>query len=289
MYNLSVLYFIEHVETKMVKIGITSNWSSRLTALKTGKITSVIAIFECHDINAAERDMHEKARKYRLPGSEYFFLPKQLLNRLLRECKEAYKDVTQKIALYNHCRASSVLDVTGALNQSAADWLRLNQSTWKKSVIEQVTWAMEENGKTVDERAQFMQTIKSISQNLPQAKRECYSDLHLNHLAAYSIWVKFSSQVTCLVPKKLFARKKTRSGISCRLKRILDLGKDIEVKWHVNEAEISGVLVPRQAAESLLEFLFDYRMNQYCEEAYSYLLNPDSFDYYLSAYGPMTT
>jgi hypothetical protein len=289
MYNLSVLYFIEHVETKMVKIGITSNWSSRLTALKTGKLTSVIAIFECHDINAAERDMHEKARKYRLPGSEYFFLPKQLLNRLLRECKEAYKDVTQKIALYNYYRASSVLDVTGALNQSAADWLRLNQSTWKKSVIEQVTWSMEENGKTVDERLQFVQTIKSVSQNLPQAKRECYPDLHLNHLAAYSIWARFSTQIICLIPKKLFIKERTRIGVSCRPRRTLDLSKDVQIKWSTNEADINGVRVSRQAAESLLGLLFDYRMNQYCTEAYNYLLSPDSFDYYLSAYGPMTT
>jgi len=288
MYNLSVLYFIEHIETKMVKIGITSNWSARSTALKSGKLTKVIAIFECYDIKEAERDMHEKARKYRLPGSEYFFLPKQLLNRLLQECKETYKDVTQKIALYNYHRASPVLDVTGALNQSAADWFRLNNSTWKRSVIEQVEWRMEESGKTVDERIQFIQTIKNVSQNLPEAKWECLPGLHLDHLAARGIWVKFSGRITCLISKKLFTRIRTRSGILCRPKRTLDLNKDIAIKWHTNETDINGVHVSKQVAESLLDLLFDCNMNHYCIEAYNCLLDPERFDYYLSAYGPMT-
>lgn len=288
MHNLSVLYFIEHIETKMIKIGITSNWSSRLTALKTGKLTKVIAIFECDDIRTAEQNMHEKAKKYRLPGSEYFFLPKELLTQLLQECSKIHKDITQKIALYNHYRASSILNVTGALNHSAADWFRLNKSAWKESIIEHVIWTMNENKKTVDERLRFIQTIKIVSQNLPQAKHEYYSDLYLNHLAARAIWVKFSMRITCFMSKKLFIKQQTRSGISCRLKQDLDLRKDIQIKWNANEVDINGVQVSAQETEPLLEFLFNYRINQRCTEAYNYLLDPGKFDYYLSAYGPMT-
>jgi hypothetical protein len=290
MHDLSVLYFIRHIKTKMIKIGITANWSARACALKSGKETEVIAIFNADDVRSAESQIHAKARKYRLPGSEYFALPEKELSRLLEICQEKYRDVTRLILLFYDIKESDKLDVSRAMWLSAKDWLRLNRSTWQRSLAQDDLRYMLNTGEI--NRKEYQDCVSSLTKIAYsiRVKKNCfnlYGDWFMECLAAEKVFIHCSEKISCFVSKSLFHRTKTKSGIEARAKKNLELGTDVQMNWHDSCFSVEGVNISHKTADIICRLLFEYRLTNYCTNAYNAFLKPQSFDYYLSSFGPI--
>lgn len=70
------LYLIRHLESGMVKIGITSDWGRRSRELAVGDTTELLQLWELpapHN-RRAERELHQLLSWARLPQSEWFNL-----------------------------------------------------------------------------------------------------------------------------------------------------------------------------------------------------------------------
>jgi hypothetical protein len=61
----------------LVKIGKTSNWESRSKALKVGQQTKREVLARVSDMTFAERCLHHRYKRYRVPQSEWFLAPTQ--------------------------------------------------------------------------------------------------------------------------------------------------------------------------------------------------------------------
>jgi len=77
------LYLIKHNSTDLVKIGITKNWYERAKTLQVGVKTSPLAVVLTDTNKEAESALHEHYKDYRLPGSEYFHLDKQVIGEVI--------------------------------------------------------------------------------------------------------------------------------------------------------------------------------------------------------------
>ena len=76
------IYIIRHVESGMIKIGRTDEWSRRSKELLVGLATEVIEIdadFEStQESHEVEQRTHRLLKQYRLPQSEWFYIDKRL-------------------------------------------------------------------------------------------------------------------------------------------------------------------------------------------------------------------
>ena len=88
------LYAISLVSSSLlVKVGISGCWENRKKQLKVGNATRLEVLVECLDMRVTEKQCHQKYSAFRLPQSEWFFLPDQ-----------ATKD-----ALLNHAKSQGVV------------------------------------------------------------------------------------------------------------------------------------------------------------------------------------
>jgi hypothetical protein len=286
MQGLSVLYFVRHNETGLTKIGITSNWSARSTALKVGKKTKLLGIYECEDALTAEKDLHERARKYRLPGSEYFNLQVNDLKQLLCFAEASYKCAKQKLELFSLHANSKMLDVSQALDWSASDWFRLIKNSWRRSILDDVKNCIDEE-LTLEEFLQFKDEIMPIKASLlKEWQKDLYGEAYGEYLAIKKIWAEFYSQKSCAISKHLFNIHRCRSGIKCRPKRKLSFSNDISCKWSSFDAVINGQKISLDTLGIIYRLVCCYRFEEYCSRAFDALLTPGEFEYYLEHYGP---
>ena len=88
------LYVISHVSSNLlVKVGISGCWENRKKQLKVGNATRLEVLVECLDMRVTEKQCHQKYRAFRIPQSEWFFLP----------------DQTTKDALLNYAKSQGVV------------------------------------------------------------------------------------------------------------------------------------------------------------------------------------
>jgi hypothetical protein len=69
------VYIVQHIETKMFKIGATSQWYNRKHFYKLNRSCKLIYIHEGLDYRRLEQKLHKALDSYRLPTSEWFFCP----------------------------------------------------------------------------------------------------------------------------------------------------------------------------------------------------------------------
>jgi len=74
------VYVIKLKNMNLVKIGITSNLKSRFHTFKVKKKCKVLAIIFTDDARRMERDIHKRLDEYRLPQSEWFALPENMIH-----------------------------------------------------------------------------------------------------------------------------------------------------------------------------------------------------------------
>lgn len=289
MRETEVVYVIEHIDSGMTKIGITSDWFSRSIALKVHQETKLIGLFESSDMEEAERELHRFARKQRLPGSEYFCLTKQQQENVLTKARETNREIEDLTGLYREMTNNPFVDVTKAVYHSACDWLRLNTTSWKHSISHYCDYADYEGvdkleGAICKRQIQQMALLINDMWGIG-ASEQIASDLICDH---------FFRLHKASLDKKLFDRRSYGlGGVNFYLKPKVrdDLFKYLTFAPAIGSKEIvvKGVRVEAETLRFLLRRWVNYRGSKYCNEAIDSLVDRKRFSYYLSCCGPMTS
>jgi hypothetical protein len=292
MYDASVLYIIEHVDSGMTKIGITADWFSRARALKLHQKTKLIGLFESEDPLQLEKELHAYVRNHRLPGSEYFYLTKEKQEQVLAKARETHTDKTDETGAFFQLTEKKTIDVTGAIHWSACDWLRLNRTSWRKAVYDICGHAG--MGATDDEELMH----KVAGEQIKQISDLIDDPWQLNsgsQRVATSICEELFRRCCLSLDKKLFKRHRIyypERSIEFLLPRAIreNLFEHLEINPPLSQVEIfvEGKKIKEETLSVLLEKWADFRGDKYCDLAMSSLARKSRFEYYLSCLGPMT-
>ena len=117
------LYVISHsFSSLLVKIGISKCWENRKKQLKVGIATRLEVLVECSNMLSAEKQCHQKYRAFRVPQSEWFFLPDQATkDALLNYAKLQGIAVPQLLRKNNLCQILNAEDQEN-LDIALQDW-----------------------------------------------------------------------------------------------------------------------------------------------------------------------
>jgi len=288
MHNSEILYIIEHIDSGMTKIGITADWFSRSKALKLHEKTKLIGLFEPDDMEEAEKELHRLFRKNRLPGSEYFHLTKAQQEDVLSKAREDYMEAEDLTGIYQKMAKNTHVDVTKAIRWSASDWLRLNKTSWRRSISDMCNWP-EDDAIIEAENAVCKKQINEIAVKIDNRWGLGASE----QIASEMIGDEFFRHHTVSLDKKLFNRRGWKgSSISFYLKREIadNLFDHLEFTPALGKAQIKikGIQIERETLRFFLEHWANFRGPKYCDEAAQALVDKKRFGYYLSCLGPMT-
>lgn len=286
MHSQDILYVIEHIESGMTKIGITSDWFSRSNTLKVHQKTRLIGLFEAEDVEEAEKELHHAFKKYRLPGSEYFLLNSSQKEELLSKARENYAETEDLTGTYARMMAETHVDVTNAMWRSASDWLRLNRNSWKRYITDYGPDLFDET--TNDQRLVFEEQMQEMAKEIKAA----WGDGESMQRAAEIISREVFSNHSFSLDKKLFRKsRKFYSGFYFSMKEKVeeDLLGHLTISPCLVEADIRvrDIKVKKETLQILLRLWTDYRGARYCNEAMTSLVDKKRFSYYLSCLGPI--
>lgn len=76
-----MIYFIENIETKHIKIGFTTNVKERLGQLQTSSPHELRVLSICEGDDKYEKELHGKFNEFRVRG-EWFMPDKELMNHI---------------------------------------------------------------------------------------------------------------------------------------------------------------------------------------------------------------
>jgi ribosome-binding protein aMBF1 (putative translation factor) len=90
---MSMIYFIENIETKHIKIGFTTNVKHRLGQLQTSSPHELRVLSVCEGDDKYEKELHSRFNESRLKG-EWFNPDKELLDHI--KSLEPYQSISKK-------------------------------------------------------------------------------------------------------------------------------------------------------------------------------------------------
>lgn len=85
------LYVIEDLQSSLIKIGISNNWSLRLKSLKVGIKTKLKIVVKTEKNRQWEKILHQQYAGRRLVGTEWFGLDEALTEELLNKVEDIAK------------------------------------------------------------------------------------------------------------------------------------------------------------------------------------------------------
>lgn len=289
-FNNKVLYVICHNCTKTVKIGITVNWNSRSKSLKVGEKTSLLRLYNCPDICSAEKELHDKYRNIRLPGSEYFCFNESELQTFLEETDIAYLNVTDNFSNALIIDKHSWLDISGSVEWSIRDWFRLNQKSWLKDIIEYLWICLvvesKDDPQKIDQYKKFVEEFDKFCATIKTPYY--YNDRSKRQLVAEKIWNEITDHYGFAIRKKDFERTNYSKNNCYQLRNDYNLNRIKIVNISGKQPYLNELQIPPIIIQVLFENLADYRLHYYAEHAYNCFSRQDQKIYYWQSYGPLT-
>jgi hypothetical protein len=89
--EIGCLYIIEDLQSSLIKIGISNNWTLRLKSLKVGTKTKLKIVVKTEKNREWEKILHQEYADRRLVGTEWFSLDEALTEELLNKVEDIAK------------------------------------------------------------------------------------------------------------------------------------------------------------------------------------------------------
>ena len=287
--NNKVLYVIRHNCTKTVKIGITVNWDARSKSLKVGEKTSLLRLYNCPDICSAEKELHDKYRDIRLPGSEYFCFDDSGLTSFLKDADTLYANVTEDYETIQIINKHSWLDISGSVEWSISDWFRLNQRSWFRDIVEYLyiclPVASKDDPQKTHQYSKFVNQFDKFSETI-EVPYYC-KGWSKNQFVAEKIWNEITNHYGFAIRKKDFKWTNHSRSEPYQLHKDYDLNRIKMVNISGQEPFLNGLQISPIVIQILFENLADYRLHYYAERAYNCFTQKDGKIYYWESHGPL--
>jgi hypothetical protein len=287
--NKEVLYVIRHDRTKTVKIGITVNWDARSKSLKLGQKTTLLRLYNCPDICSAEKELHDKYRDIRLPGSEYFYFDDSELISFFKETDNAYTNITNDYKNFQAINKHPWLDISGSVQWSISDWFRLNQKSWFRDIVEYLYICLvvvsEDDPEKADQYNKFINQFDKFCKTIKVPYY--YNGWSQSQYVAEKIWDEITNHYGFAIPKKDFKLNRHLRNEPYQLHGDYDLNKIKFVNISGQEPCLNGLQITPIMIQVLFENLADYRLHYYAERAYNCFTRQDGKFYYWESYGPL--
>lgn len=283
----NVLYVIEHLKSKAIKIGITSQWQNRAKVLRVGFDTKLLGLFNCLDIRETELELHQTYKSFRLPGSEYFMLNENQIEHLIIYLRENFKDVTDIFNFYNSVNNSSKLEVTGAVSWSGNEWFRLNRERWKQSPIISAEVVLHQNfGKfDLNDLAIFKAQLASVIDKLKIVSH--FGGIgEEQSIAAHEIWRSMIKVSKFFIDKRLYKRHCNPNGILHSLPRKISTENIESCIPDDIFLENTDLKLESSTVKIIYAIVADCRLKEKLESAMDTSVKIEDFQYYLRSYGP---
>lgn len=286
----NVLYVIRHDQTRTVKIGITVDWNSRSKSLKVGSKTSLLRLYNCPDICSAEKELHDKYRDIRLPGSEYFCFNEPELLSFFKETDSAYLDVTNDFKNISIINNHPWLDISGSVVWSMNDWFRLNRERWFNDVVEYLyiylVAASKDDPQKTDQYKKFVTEFDDLFAIVKTP--DYWNDRSRKQLVAEKIWHQITDHYGFAIRKKDFKCLNYSTGKIYQLHKNYDVGRIKIVNISGEQPRLNGLEISSNMIQVLFENLADFRLHYYAENAYNCFSREDEKIYYWENHGPLT-